>query len=201
MADALCRNRPGAVALGAGPAFVAALILGSAGDAALTRRAAGAGSARRTGRRCASPLLQAALSAAGFGGARDPGRPARWPGGAFAGRGALITLLGAPFLLPVVVAVLGLLAVFGRGGLVNAALAALGLPRLSIYGLHGVVLAHVFFNLPLATRMLLHGWQAIPAERFRLARSLGFGPREVFRHLEAPMLRARAARRPDCWSS
>lgn len=107
----------------------------------------------------------------------------------FAGRGLLITLMGAPFLLPAVVAVLGLLAVFGRSGLLNTGLQALGLPPVQIYGLHGVVLAHVFLNLPLAARMILQGWQAIPAERMRLAQSLGFGPREVFRHLEWPMLR------------
>ena len=34
----------------------------------------------------------------------------------FPGRGLLVTLLGAPFLLPVIVALLGLLAVFGRAG-------------------------------------------------------------------------------------
>jgi thiamine transport system permease protein len=107
----------------------------------------------------------------------------------FPGRSALIALMGAPFLLPAVVAVLGLLALFGREGPVNAGLAALGLPPLSIFGLQGVVLAHVFLNLPLATRMILQGWQAIPAERLRLAQSLGFGPGETFRHLEAPMLR------------
>lgn len=108
----------------------------------------------------------------------------------FTGRGLLVTLMGAPFLLPVIVAVLGLLAVFGRGGVLNDALALLGLPRLSIYGLHGVVLAHVFLNLPLATRMLLMGWQAIPSERFRLAASLGMPEAALFRHLEWPMLRA-----------
>ncbi len=108
----------------------------------------------------------------------------------FAGRAALISLMGAPFLLPVIVAVLGLLAVFGRSGVVSDALALAGLPPLSIYGLHGVVLAHVFLNLPLVTRMLLMGWQAIPAERFRLAQSLGMPPVAQFRHLEVPMLRA-----------
>ncbi|MFN3576602.1 MAG: thiamine/thiamine pyrophosphate ABC transporter permease ThiP, partial [Tabrizicola sp.] len=107
----------------------------------------------------------------------------------FPGRAALITVMGAPFLLPAVVAVLGLLAIFGRGGLLNEALSALGLPAVPIYGLHGVVLAHVFLNLPLATRMILQGWLSIPAERIRLAQSLGFTPRETFRHLEAPMLR------------
>ncbi len=105
----------------------------------------------------------------------------------FRGRGALITLLGAPFLLPVIVAILGLLAVFGRGGILNAALEALGLPTISIYGLHGVVLAHVFFNLPLAVRLLLQAWLAIPAERFRLAASLDA---PVGRLLEWPMLRS-----------
>jgi thiamine transport system permease protein len=108
----------------------------------------------------------------------------------FPGRNALIRLLAAPFVLPVVVAVLGLLSVFGRNGPLNLALAALGLPQISIFGLHGVVLAHVFLNLPLATRMLLHGWQAIPSERFRLAQSLGLPPSAQFRHIEAPLLRA-----------
>lgn len=114
----------------------------------------------------------------------------------FAGRAALISLMGAPFILPAVVAVMGLLAVFGRAGVLNDALAALGLARVSIYGAQGVVLAHVFFNLPLATRLILHGWQAIPSERFRLAASLGFTPTATRRHLEMPMLRATA---PGAW--
>lgn len=107
----------------------------------------------------------------------------------FAGRRLLVTLLGAPFILPVIVAVMGLLQVFGRNGIVNAGLSAIGLPQVTIYGWHGVILAHVFFNLPLATRLILHGWQAIPSERLRLGLSLGFGPRDVGRHLERPMLR------------
>lgn len=109
----------------------------------------------------------------------------------FRGRSALVLLMGAPFILPVIVAVMGLLAVFGQSGVLNMGLAALGLPPVQIYGLHGVVLAHVFFNLPLATRLLLQGWEAIPQERFRLAASLGMGPREVLRWLEWPMLKER----------
>ncbi|WP_085307600.1 thiamine/thiamine pyrophosphate ABC transporter permease ThiP [Planktotalea arctica] len=107
----------------------------------------------------------------------------------FRGRGLLITLLGAPFLLPVIVAVMGLLAVFGRSGWVSQALELFGLPPIPIYGFHGVVIAHVFFNLPLATRVILQGWAGIPAERFRLAAQLGFSARNVARHLEWPMLK------------
>lgn len=133
-------------------------------------------------------LLQAALSAACSVALAIPVARAlarrRFPG-----RSLLITLMGAPFLLPVVVAVMGFVALFGRNGAVNALLSGMGLPPVSIYGLHGVVLAHVFLNLPLVTRMLLHGWQAIPAERLRLAASLGFTPADGLRHLELPMLR------------
>ncbi len=107
----------------------------------------------------------------------------------FAGRSVLITLLGAPFILPVIVAVMGLLAIFGRAGVLNTGLGAMGLEPISIYGLTGVVLAHVFFNLPLAVRLILQGWLAIPAERFRLAASLGFSARDIARYLERPMLR------------
>lgn len=108
----------------------------------------------------------------------------------FPGRSILVTLMGAPFLLPVIVAVLGLLAVFGRAGWVNAALAAVGLGRIDVYGLQGVVLAHVFLNLPLAVRLILQGWQAIPSERVRLATALGFGARDMRRHFERPLLGA-----------
>lgn len=103
----------------------------------------------------------------------------------FWGRSALISVMGAPFILPVIVAILGLLAVFGGQGWLNAVLGAVGFPRVDIYGLQGILLAHVFFNLPLAVRMILHGWLAVPAERFRLAASLGV---PVGRLIERPML-------------
>ena len=107
----------------------------------------------------------------------------------FAGRRGLIAVLGAPFILPVIVAVLGLIEVFGRAGWVSQALGAFGLPPVPIYGFHGVVLAHVFFNLPLATRLILQGWQEVPGERFRLAAQLGVDGPAMFRLIELPMLR------------
>ncbi|MEP3294926.1 MAG: thiamine/thiamine pyrophosphate ABC transporter permease ThiP [Pseudoruegeria sp.] len=107
----------------------------------------------------------------------------------FRGRRMLIALLGAPFILPVIVAILGLLQVFGRSGWVSDLLGLVGLPPIRIYGLHGVVLAHVFFNLPLATRLILQGWQEIPAERFRLVAQLGCEGWALFRLIEIPMLR------------
>jgi thiamine transport system permease protein len=108
----------------------------------------------------------------------------------FPGRAALVALLGAPFLLPAIVAVFGILAVWGRAGIVSRGLGAAGLPGLDVYGLVGVVLAHVFFNVALVARLLLQGWLAIPGETFRLAAQLGFRPSDVFRRIELPMLRS-----------
>lgn len=107
----------------------------------------------------------------------------------FWGRSALISLMGAPFILPTIVAVLGLVAVFGRSGLIGRAFETFGLEPFSIYGLHGILLAHVFFNLPLATRLILQGWLAIPGEHFRLAQALNFRPSDTRRVIEWPMLR------------
>jgi len=106
----------------------------------------------------------------------------------FWGRGAFLLVMGAPFILPVIVAVLGLISVFGRNGWGNVVIGWLGGEPLSIYGLHGVVLAHVFFNLPLATRLVLQGWTAIPGEHLRLAATLRFRPIDTFRIIEWPML-------------
>ena len=108
----------------------------------------------------------------------------------FLGRQALITLLGAPFILPVIVGVLGLLAVFGRAGWISDVLTWTGFAKLSIYGAPGVILAHVFFNLPLATRFLLQGWSTVPSERFRVVQSLAASPWAYFRLIEWPLLKS-----------
>jgi len=188
MADRAVQITPGLWAGAAAAALVLCLTLGTL--AAVFWRAEGGGALGPADWAAVRfTLSQAALSALisvalGILAARALARRR------FIGRGLLITLLGAPFILPVIVAVLGLLAVFGRAGLVSDALVALGLPVLDIYGLGGVVLAHVFFNLPLATRLILQGWQSIPTERFRLAAALNFDATDTFSHLEQPMLRA-----------
>jgi thiamine transport system permease protein len=107
----------------------------------------------------------------------------------FFGRDLLVTMLGAPFLVPAIVAVFGIVALFGRSGPISDLLQLAGLPALNIYGLPGILLAHVFFNLPLVTRLILLGWADIPAEQFRLAAQLDVRGISAFRLLEWPMLR------------
>ncbi|MBL4749872.1 MAG: thiamine/thiamine pyrophosphate ABC transporter permease ThiP [Amylibacter sp.] len=104
----------------------------------------------------------------------------------FRGRQLFITFLGASFILPVIVAVFGILAIWGRSGLFSNILQH----PLNIYGLTGVILAHVFFNLPLATRLILQGWLSVPTEHFRLCATLGMTAKDVTKHIERPILHA-----------
>ena len=131
---------------------------------------------------CLSTLLSAGL---GMLVARAFARETSFPG-----RRALLGLMSLPIVLPSLVAVFGIIAIYGQNGWLARALMALGVEaRPDIYGLGGVVLAHVFFNLPLAVRLLLPGWHSIPVESWRLAAQLGMSGWAIFRLIEWPMLR------------
>lgn len=108
----------------------------------------------------------------------------------FPGRLWLIRLMAVPMGLPVLIGALGLLGIWGRQGILNQALIGLGLSQpVSIYGLSGILLAHVFFNLPLAARLMLAGLERVPAEYWLMAGGLGMRPPSVFRFIEWPVLR------------
>ncbi|MFN3318593.1 MAG: thiamine/thiamine pyrophosphate ABC transporter permease [Allorhizobium sp.] len=107
----------------------------------------------------------------------------------FPGRIWLIRLMAVPMGLPVLIGALGLIGIFGRSGIINDVLTGLGLSQpISIYGLTGILVAHVFFNLPLATRLMLSALERVPAEYWRMSASLGFSPLSIFRFIEWPVL-------------
>lgn len=110
---------------------------------------------------------------------------------AFPGRGLVLKLFLVPLALPAIVAAMGVLALLGRAGLFADPLTALtGSRWQGIYGLSGILVAHVFFNLPLAARLLLQALEAVPADQWRLAAQLGMGASASFRLIEWPALRA-----------
>ena len=107
----------------------------------------------------------------------------------FPGRTLLIRLMGLPLVMPVIVAVFGIAAVWGQNGAVSHGLQALGFPGLTpLYGLVGILIAHVFFNMPLGVRLLLPVWEAIPGENWRLAGQVGMKSWAIFRLIELPRL-------------
>ncbi len=109
----------------------------------------------------------------------------------FPGRGLILRLFAVPLALPAIVAALGILALYGRAGYFAGLFSTIGggdWP--GIYGLSGILVAHVFFNLPLATRLFLEALNTVPADQWRLASQLGMGARSSFRLIEWPALRA-----------
>ncbi|UHS58184.1 thiamine/thiamine pyrophosphate ABC transporter permease ThiP [Agrobacterium vaccinii] len=105
----------------------------------------------------------------------------------FPGRIWIIRLMAVPMGLPVIVGALGIIAIWGRQGIVNTIVLAAGAEQpFSIYGLSGILIAHVFFNLPLAVRFFLAGLERVPGEYWRMGASLNFGPVSTFRFIEWP---------------
>ena len=108
----------------------------------------------------------------------------------FPGKALLLKLFATTLVLPVLVGVLGIISIYGNSGLIAQILNGFGyqLP-FSIYGLNGILLAHVFFNLPFATRLLLQSLQSIPVEQHKLAAHLGVFHWHKFKLLEWPSMR------------
>jgi thiamine transport system permease protein len=136
-------------------------------------------------------LKQAALSTLlaallGLAAARALHRRAG-PGGAR----AFNLLASLALVMPTTVAAVGIVTVWGRAGWVADATASLGLPGPggALYGLPGVLLAHVFFNAPLMARIFHAALIGIPDGRWRLAAQLGMSGREVWRFVEWPAIR------------
>ena len=61
-----------------------------------------------------------------------------------------------------------------------------------LYGLPGILIAHVFFNAPFAARIFLGALAAVPGEHWRLAAQLGMRPAAIFRILDWPVLKREA---------
>ena len=98
----------------------------------------------------------------------------------FPGRAMIVRLFALPLALPSIVVILGIVGVYGARGWLGG--------LFQLYGLTGILIAHVFFNFPLAARLLLARLEAVPAESFRLAAQLGFRDRDVFLRIEWPQI-------------
>ena len=107
----------------------------------------------------------------------------------FPGRDLILRLFALPLALPQIVAVLAIVGLYGERGVWSRLSDSVGLDFPSIYGLTGILIAHVFFNMPLAVRIALGGMASMPAEYDRLAHQLGMGFAARFRHVLWPFMR------------
>ena len=109
----------------------------------------------------------------------------------FRGRDFLVALLSSSLVLPTLIVVFGIISVLGNNGWINRGLLYLFDYSFdnSIYGLGGILIAHVYLNASFATRSLLHVFESIPKERYKLAKSLNFSAFKRFLLIEFPAIR------------
>lgn len=108
---------------------------------------------------------------------------------AFPGRALLLRMMELSLVLPTIVAVSGIVAVYGRQGWLTALLPDWAEGHWNLYGLNGIVLAHVFFNAPLAGRILLQALEGAPPSQRRLASQMGLTGWWLWRVLDWPAVR------------
>ena len=103
----------------------------------------------------------------------------------FRGRSVAVTAIELPLVLPPAVAGIGLLAAFGRRGLLGESFDALGF---SIpFTQTAVVLAVVFVSSPFYVRQAVAAFQAVDRDVLDAARTLGAGPGRTFLRVAVPL--------------
>lgn len=105
------------------------------------------------------------------------------------GRRSFLGLCLLCFVMPTLVLITGLVALLGRSGLATPLLDAITGDRWNLYGLNGILLAHVLLNMPFAVRVFYLQLQAIPDSSWKLAAQLKFTAFQRLRMIELPTLR------------
>jgi molybdate transport system permease protein len=105
----------------------------------------------------------------------------------FPGRALVLTLVELPLVLPPAVAGIGLIAAFGRFGLLGGTLSALGITL----GLTqaAVVIAVAFVSSPLYLRQAIATFEAVDPDLVAASRTLGAGPVRTFFRVVLPLAR------------
>ena len=105
----------------------------------------------------------------------------------FPGRSLCVTLVELPIVLPPAVAGIGLLAAFGRFGLLGSTLRAVGITI--PFTQSAVTLAVAFVASPLYVRQAIAAFEAIDPNLVAASRTLGAGPARTFFRVVLPLAR------------
>ncbi len=95
-------------------------------------------------------------------------------------------------ILPPIMVVFALVNLYGASGIISQILQFLNLTDTRLYylyGLNGILLGHIFLNLPLALFIILHQLDEIPKENWQQALLLNFSSKSYRRQIEYPILR------------
>jgi len=110
----------------------------------------------------------------------------------FPGKRVAKALTTIPFILPSILVVLGFILFWGRQGVVNRVLAGLMNKEAPIvdvlYSFKAILLAHVFYNFPIALRLIAAWWEGFPENQVEAARTLGASRLKIFLTVTLPQL-------------
>lgn len=108
----------------------------------------------------------------------------------FPGRGLVVALFASAIVTPGIIVAFGLLTVWGRNGWINAVLEpfgwSIGNP---LFGLPGILAAHVILDGAFAARILLSRLDAVPAARLKTGQSLALRAWQRFAVIDWPAIR------------
>lgn len=90
----------------------------------------------------------------------------------------LLSLSLMAFVMPTLALITAIVLLFGKQSLTQSLFDFLGFPPPNIYGLTGILLAHVYLNLPFAVRSILLRLQQLPPQSVRLAQQMRLSRRE-----------------------
>lgn len=110
----------------------------------------------------------------------------------FKGKGIIKAICTIPFVLPSILVVLGFVIFYGNNGLVNQMLMGIfnsNEPPLRIlYTFAAVILAHAFYNFPIALGLISSFWEQLPSRYNHAAMTMGAKRWTIFRTVTLPRL-------------
>ncbi|MGK0290894.1 MAG: thiamine transport system permease protein, partial [bacterium] len=110
----------------------------------------------------------------------------------FKGKRIFQALSYLPFVLPSILVILGVILFFGNQGVLNRSLMTIFSleepPFQFLYSFQGILIAHAFYNFPLAMKIIADQWEKMPSQYRFAAQSLGTKSWQVFFKIDLPLL-------------
>ena len=105
-----------------------------------------------------------------------------------AGRDLFLRLSLLAFVMPSLILITGIVNLLGpQSPFIES------LNEWKLFGINGILIAHIYLNFPLAVRILYQGYIAIPVSREQLADQLKFTIWQRIRHIEWPAIKSQVA--------
>ncbi|WGE88827.1 thiamine/thiamine pyrophosphate ABC transporter permease ThiP [Actinobacillus arthritidis] len=108
----------------------------------------------------------------------------------FVGKSLLYKSITLVWALPSLVVIFAVIGFWGSSGWIAQIMHFFMVKwEVQLYGLNGILIAHILFNLPLVMKYSLEGLNLIPSSQHRLGAQLGLKSWQYFRIVELPILK------------